>query len=88
MVIMPLYGHVYLISICKLSIICINSESRHVIVTILYLLFGVHSQKLLVDKTKKAMVREVSCNLLVGRSLNIGLPLDYAIQSATKEGVM
>ena len=33
MVIMPLYGHVYLISICKLSIICINSESRHVIVT-------------------------------------------------------
>ncbi len=31
--IMPLYGHVYLISICKLDVICINSESRHVIVT-------------------------------------------------------
>ncbi len=33
MVIMPLYGHVNLISICKLDLICINSESRHVIVT-------------------------------------------------------
>ena len=30
MVIMPLYGHVYLISICKLDVICINSEFRHV----------------------------------------------------------
>ncbi len=30
---MPLYGHVFLISICKLDVICINSESRHVIVT-------------------------------------------------------
>ncbi len=33
MVIMPLYGHNNLISICKLDVICINSESRHVIVT-------------------------------------------------------
>ncbi len=33
MVIMPLYGHNYLISICKLDVICINSESRHVTVT-------------------------------------------------------
>ena len=31
--IMPLYGHVYLISICKLDVICINFDSRHVIVT-------------------------------------------------------
>ena len=31
---MPLYGHVYLISICKLDVICINSESRHVIITV------------------------------------------------------
>ncbi len=32
-VIMPLYGYVFLIWICKLDVICINSESRHVIVT-------------------------------------------------------
>ncbi len=31
---MPLYGHVLLIRICKLALICINSESRHVIVTL------------------------------------------------------
>ncbi len=31
MVIMPLYGHSFLIRICKLALICINSESRHVI---------------------------------------------------------
>ncbi len=37
---MPLYGHVYLINICKLSIICINSESRHVIVTLILLVGG------------------------------------------------
>ena len=29
---MPLYGHNNLIWICKLDVICINSESRHVIV--------------------------------------------------------
>ncbi len=39
MVIMPLYGHVYLISICKLNVICINSESRHVIVIIIGIYF-------------------------------------------------
>ncbi len=29
MVIMPLYGHVYLISICKLDVICIRTTERH-----------------------------------------------------------
>ncbi len=35
---MPLYGHVYLSSIGKLDVICMNSESRHVIVTRIRLL--------------------------------------------------
>ncbi len=30
---MPVYGYVFLISICKLDVICINSGSRHVIIT-------------------------------------------------------
>ncbi len=36
MVIMHLYGHVFLIRICKLALICINSESRHVILTAIW----------------------------------------------------